>query len=254
MLSSDRLVSEQRFHDRQADDRAVRFADLSRLRLLDTDYLDHEPWIRPAFERLGEMRGKRVLDYGCGHGMASVVLARRGAIVTGFDLSGRYVEEARRRAVANEVEASFVQANAETLPFEEASFDAVWGCAILHHLDLSKAGRELCRVLKPGGNAVFCEPWGGNPVLEFGRRHLPYPGKHRTPDEKPLRAADLDPLREVFPSIEVRGVQLVGMVRRLFSRESKSGGALDRMDSALLRQFPRLENWCRYVVLTMRRG
>ena len=254
MITSDRLVSEQRFHDRQADDRAVRFADLSRLRFLDTAYLDHEPWIRPAFERLGSVEGKRVLDYGCGHGMASVVLARRGAIVTGFDLSGGYVEEARRRAAANEVEVSFVQADAETLPFEDASFDAVWGCAILHHLDLQKAGRELCRVLKPGGNAVFCEPWGGNPVLEFGRRHLPYPGKHRTPDEKPLRAADLDPLREVFPSLEVRGVQLVGMVRRLFSRESKAGGALDRIDTALLRQFPRLENWCRYVVLTMRRG
>ena len=254
MPLADRLTAEQQFHDAQAAERADRFADLSSLRFRDAAYLDHETWIRPAFDLLGDVRGKAVLDYGCGHGMASVVLARRGARVTGFDLSPGYVAEARRRALANEVTPEFRQADAENLPFADRSFDAVWGCAILHHLDLRRAGAELRRVLRPGGVAVFCEPWGGNALLEFARRYLPYPGKHRTPDERPLRPADLGPLRESFPDLTVRGFQLLGMARRLVHRESRTGGRLDRWDAALLRRWPTLEKMCRYVVLQLRAG
>ena len=79
MAAADRLRAEQLFHDAQATDRSARFADLSALRFRDADYLDHETWIRPAFDLLGDVCGRRVLDYGCGHGMAGVVLARRGA-------------------------------------------------------------------------------------------------------------------------------------------------------------------------------
>ena len=253
MPAPDRIASEQQFHDAQAAERAGRFADLGSLRFRDADYLDHETWIRPAFALLGEVRGQRVLDYGCGHGMAATVLARHGADVTGIDLSAGYVEEARRRAAANEVTAEFRQADAEHLPFRDGSFDAVWGCAILHHLDLCRAGSELHRVLRPGGVAVFCEPWGGNPVLEFARRHLPYPGKHRTPDERPLRRADLAPLRARFPDLRLRGFQLLAMARRLVGRTGPAGGFVDRADTVLLRHLPRLENWCRYVVLQLRR-
>jgi len=253
MKVTPRLLAEQLFHDRQAADRASRFAELSALQFRDADYLDHEPWIRPAIDSLGDVRGKRLLDYGCGHGMASVVLARRGARVSGIDLSQRYIDEARRRAAANDVIVDFCQADAEQLAFPDQTIDAVWGCAILHHLDLRKAGEELHRVLKPGGVAVFCEPWAGNPVLEFVRRYVPYPGKHRTPDERPLQAADLTELSELFPTLEVRGFQLVGMLRRLLRRESPAGGWLDRRDASLLRRWPALEKWCRYVVVRVTR-
>jgi SAM-dependent methyltransferase len=252
-MSATRLLAEQQFHDTQAAGRATRFADLASLRFRNADYLDHETWIRPAFTMLGDVHGKDVLDYGCGHGMASVVLARHGARVTGIDLSAGYVEEARRRAAANEVVVDFRQADAEDLPFAAGSFDAVWGCAILHHLDLRRAGAELRRVLRPGGLGVFCEPWGGNPILEFARRYVPYPGKHRTLDERPLQSADLAPLREHFPSITVKGFQLLGMARRLLRRESRTAGTLDRWDAALLRRCLWLENWCRYVVIRLER-
>src|SRR5213076_2968969 len=134
--------------------------------------------------------GRRLLDYGCGHGMASVVLARAGARVTAMDLSHGYLREAATRALANDVTLSLVQADGERLPFADGSFDRIWGNAVLHHLDLEQAGSELRRVLRPGGVAVFCEPWGGNPLLRFARRHLPYPAKERTPDEQPLRSRD----------------------------------------------------------------
>src|SRR5436305_13202453 len=122
----ERLLNELHFHDRQADERAAYFAEHSdKLVFDDSAYFDHETWIRPAFAQLGDVRGKRVLDYGCGHGMASVVLARRGAVVTGFDLSPGYVAESRRRAEFNEVAVHFQTADAHELPFEDASFDAV---------------------------------------------------------------------------------------------------------------------------------
>ena len=182
-----RLFEEQQFHDRQARHRADWYVQHPHeYRFPDDAYLDHETWIRPAFSQLGDVAGLPVLDYGCGHGMAAVVLARRGARVTAFDLSAGYVAEARRRAAANGVAVALVQADGERLPFADASFDRIWGNAILHHLDIEQAARELDRVLRPGGVVVFCEPWGGNPLLAWARRHLPYAGKERTVDEEPL--------------------------------------------------------------------
>src|SRR5437879_1215852 len=98
MSAPDRLSAEQAFHDRQAEGRACRLRRPDDLRFDDDAYLDHETWVRPAFERLGPVAGLRVLDYGCGHAMAAVVLARRGAEVTAFDLSQGYLAEARLRA------------------------------------------------------------------------------------------------------------------------------------------------------------
>src|SRR5436190_21596114 len=136
---STRLLAEREHHDRQA---AERQRSLSRADLVfdDEAFLDHETWIRSAVAAMGSLRGKAVLDYGCGHGMAAVVFARAGAGVTAFDLSPGYVAEARERAVANGVNVSCTVADGEELPFPDAAFDAVWGNAILHHLDLARAG------------------------------------------------------------------------------------------------------------------
>jgi ubiquinone/menaquinone biosynthesis C-methylase UbiE len=248
----DRLVSERLFHDSQAHARSRVLASSGSLCFNDDSYLDHETWVRPAFDRLGPLTGRSVLDFGCGHGMAAVVLARRGARVTAIDLSARYLGEAARRALANGVDLDLVQADGERLPFADASFDRVWGNAILHHLDMQTAAQELHRVLKPGGIAVFCEPWGENPLLAWARRCLPYPGKARTADEEPLRLRHLRPLREVFPSLEIEGHQLLSMVRRVLGPGRLCDG-LDWCDRRLFRRWPNLRRFCRYVVLTFRR-
>ena len=133
MSATDRLRSELAFHDRQASERAAAFAvEPGRLRFDDDAYLDHETWIRPALDRLGNLRGLRVLDYGCGHGMAAVVLARRGALVTGFDLSPGYLEEAGARAATNGVQVCLTQADGERLPFADGAFDRVWEIGRAH--------------------------------------------------------------------------------------------------------------------------
>jgi SAM-dependent methyltransferase len=245
----DRLLAEQVFHDRQARARA---ADLARrpddLSFDDEVYLDHETWIRPGMDRLGDLAGKRVLDYGCGHGMAAVVLARRGGRVTAFDLSHGYLEEAHRRAEANGVTIDIVRADGEHLPFAAGTFDRVWGNAVLHHLDVEVAARELLRVLRSGGLAVFCEPWGENRLLDWARRRLAYPGKARTPDEQPLRQRHVRLLRRVFPHVEVQGYQLLSMARRVL-RPGRLVAGLHWCDDLLLKRVPALQRFCRYVVL-----
>lgn len=252
MVTRERLADEQAFHDRQAAERQAHFADPQQLRFADDAYLDHETWIRPALERLGPVAGLPVLDHGCGHGMAAVVLARRGARVTALDLSARYLGEARRRSEANGIVVQFVQADGNRLPFADGTFARVWGNAILHHLDVAIAAREVRRVLRPDGVAVFCEPWGGNPLLGWARRYLPYRGKQRTRDETPLRREDLSILRQVFPLLRVEGFQLLSMVRRVFHPGRLVTG-LDWLDKRLLRDVPGLQHFCRYVVLTLRK-
>jgi SAM-dependent methyltransferase len=249
----DRLNSEQAIHDRQAQERSATFLRRpEQLQFQDNAYLDHETWIRPAFRKLGDVAGLQVLDFGCGHGMAAAVLARRCACVTAFDLSPGYLSEARRRAGANGLTINFVRANGERLPFADGCFDRIWGNAILHHLDLRRAGQELFRVLRPGGWAVFCEPWGENPILDWARRRLPYSGKERTPDEQPLGRRHVHLLRTIFSQVEVHGYQLLSMARRIL-RSGRLVEGLDWCDDMILSRIPRLQHFCRYVVLTLRR-
>src|SRR5512132_3102862 len=103
---------------------------------------------------LGDLRGREVLELGCGMGEITTLLARSGARVTAIDLSPARIEVARRRAELHGVH--------EALPFGDERFDAVVGKAILHHLDVTRAARELHRVLRPSGHAAFAEPLGTN--------------------------------------------------------------------------------------------
>lgn len=247
----DRVDRERHFHDEQAAARATSWSvDPQQLRFQDDEFLDHETWVRPAWNRLGPLNGRRFLDYGCGHGMAAVVAARQGAVVTAMDLSHAYLRETAERAKVNGVRVECIQADAHVLPFADASFDAIWGHAVLHHLDLHRAGRELRRVMRRGGVAVFCEPWGGNPWLEFARKYLPYPGKDRTADEQPLGRRDLAVLREIFPTLRWDGHQLVAMIGRALPLR-RGIRSLARCDGWCLSLCPPLKNLARYVVISL---
>jgi len=180
--------------------------------------------------------------------MASVVLARRGALVTSCDLSLGYVREAARRALANGVAIWPLVCNGERLPFADGAFERIWGNAILHHLDLRVAAIELRRVLAPGGIAVFCEPWAGNRLLNWARQRLFYPGKHRTADEMPLRPCDLDVLRAAFPSLHVHGYQFLSMAGRVLNAR-RVNSSLAWCDDLVLQKLPRWQRYCRYVVI-----
>lgn len=199
-----RILTERLHHDAEAAGRSATFArNPDRLRMSDAEYLDHAPWIRPAIAQLGNLPGKRILDLGCGHGMASVVFSRMGGNVTGCDLSAGYIAEAVSRAKANETVINFTVCAGELLPFSNESFNIVWGHAILHHLELPAALVEIRRVLRVGGVGLFCEPWDGNPVIRWLRRW-----RQHTPDEQAFMPKDIQCMRGMFESVQVQRYQL----------------------------------------------
>lgn len=81
------------------------------------------------------MRGRRVLDVGCGDGEFAVELAKRGAIVTGIDASAAMIDAAKRRAIQHNADINFEMAEAERLPFPAEEFDMVTAITILCFVD-----------------------------------------------------------------------------------------------------------------------
>jgi 2-polyprenyl-3-methyl-5-hydroxy-6-metoxy-1,4-benzoquinol methylase len=199
---------------------------------------------------VGDLHDRSVLEYGCGLGTLTVVLARSGARVTAIDLSPASVEVARRRAEVNGVadRIEFVIASGEALPFPDASFDVAVGKAVLHHIDPHEGARELARVLRPGGRATFSEPLGTNPLLVFARAHLPYPAKHHRGADRPLTRADLRAWRAPFAGSSIRPIQLLSMLERAvgFGHDFP---ILRRIDTSILRMVPGSWRLCRYAVL-----
>jgi len=108
--------------------------------------------------------GRRALELGCGTGVFLEKVARSGALLCGIDLSIDLLDKARDR-VAALANVRLTRGDAERMPFPDGGFDAVYGSSILHHLSLERAMREVFRVLRPGGEAVFAEPNILNPQV-----------------------------------------------------------------------------------------
>jgi len=95
---------------------------------------------------------ERVLDVAAGNGNATLAAARRGCLVTSTDYVGSLLERAAERARAERLDVTFQTADAEALPFADASFDvAVSTFGVMFTPDHAKAAAELARVVRPGG-------------------------------------------------------------------------------------------------------
>ena len=122
----------------------------------------------------------RVLDIAAGSGNAAIQAAQRGASVVASDLTPELFVAGRRRAEAAGVELEWVEADAEELPFEDASFDvALSTFGIMFAPRQSVAAAELARVVKPGGRIALCswQPTGfvGEMFATVGRFVNPPP-------------------------------------------------------------------------------
>ena len=106
---------------------------------------------------LGDVRGKDVLEVGCGAAMCSRWLAGRGAHPVAFDLSAGMLRHARAGNAATGIEVPLVQADAEHIPLRAASVDLAFTAfgAIQFVADSARLMREVARVLRPGGRWVF---------------------------------------------------------------------------------------------------
>lgn len=203
-----------------------------------------------------DLRGSTVLDYGCGNGEFSRILAGRGAHVVGIDISPKLIEYARFSASSmglNGLTPQFMVGDAHCTPFADNSFDYVVGNGALHHLDLEKAYAEIARILKPGGRAIFMEPMYYHPLLWTLRRLTP---KTHTEDEKPLAFADLRRAERWFRSCSHREHFLLAVCfapAHLLGKRIALAvlGGIDGFDQWLMRLFPPMRRFAWLAMLEM---
>jgi SAM-dependent methyltransferase len=197
------------------------------------------------YHLVGDVRGQRVLDYGCGDGPDTTLLASRGAYVEALDLSPdllqRAAERVRLDGFADLV--MFHCGSAHEVPLPDNSVDLVVGHAILHHLDLAEASREVYRVLKPGGRALFLEPVRDSKLLRAIRPLVPYRQPDVSPFERPLLLAEIDAFSRKFLTARRREFMLPFVaLSRILRAPLAWQNRLRAIDGRLLAGFP----WLRY--------
>jgi ubiquinone/menaquinone biosynthesis C-methylase UbiE len=123
-------------------------------------------WHIPEVVHFEQWHAMDVLEVGCGLGTDAAKFARGGARYTGVDLTERSIKLARQRFGQEGLAGHFQIADAEQLPFPDASFDLVYSHGVLHHTpDIEAAIGEIRRVLRPGGRAM---------VMLYHRRSFNY--------------------------------------------------------------------------------
>ena len=209
----------------------------------------------------GDLHGRSILDAGCGQGDLTIHLLEQGASVTALDVSPGMIDVVRRRAERLPGHAgtlATVAAPLEDSGLPDEEFDLVLGKFILHHVDVDEGARELRRLLRPGGRAIFIENSGDNPLLTFardrlaGRWGIPRLG---TEDEHPLTAHDIDRLRGVFPRVTAHYPVFEFLV--LFDRQvlrfrfASASRVFRRLDNAVHRLAPRLRRFSYRVIVEL---
>jgi SAM-dependent methyltransferase len=141
-----------------------------------------------AFDRLsGLLPGARVVDLGCGSGVFTELLRRRGYSAVGVDISPKLVTLGRARYPGLEL----LEGDAENLPFPSGSLDGVLLSGLVHHFpDPRRLAAEVNRILKPGGRFVAFDPNRMNPFMYLYRdRSSPfYSSIGVTDNERPILA------------------------------------------------------------------
>jgi SAM-dependent methyltransferase len=156
--------------------------------------------------------GTNVLDVACGTGNLAIPLARRGAVVTGVDIAPNLIAQARERATAEGLTATFDEGDAEQLPYADGSFDLVvsmFGAMFAPRPEV--VASELARVLKSGGRLAMAN-WNpasfSGQMFKVGGRHVPPPPGIAPPvlwgDEGAVRAR----LAPYFSEIDTQIVPL----------------------------------------------
>ena len=231
------------------------------------------PEMRYITSRLGPLKGKTLLDIGCGLGEASVYFAMKGAKVTAMDISHFMTDTAVALAKANNVTIKTHQSSIEhfKLPKHEL-FDVIYVGNLFHHVDIDKALERIGAYLKPNGVLVSWEPVDYNPIINVYRRIAT---EVRSKDERPIRFSDLDKFKKKFKQVETKWFWLttlsIFVIMALVQRRNpnkerywksvvKEGDQwawlyrpLEKFDRILLRIFPVMQPLCWNVVLVCKK-
>jgi ubiquinone/menaquinone biosynthesis C-methylase UbiE len=194
-MRDSRIQNEKEFHDKLFEDDEYQRTATRKYYSICKNVRDK--YIEAVFNK---SKGKSLLEYGCGTGSFSRLWSENGAIVTGIDISPEGIQKAEDISKNAGFDAEYYVMNAEKTEFQEDRFDIIVGMGIIHHLDLKQCYKELQRILKEGGQAIFIEPLGHNPIINLYRSLTP---RMRTEDEHPLMVKDIKLIEEYFQRVEV---------------------------------------------------
>lgn len=153
-----------------------------------------------------DVRGKKVLEIGCGNGAYSKQLLSLGATyVLGVDVSRKRIAEAQTQEIVGQLEFSVADASEPV----DGVFDIIVGHAVLHHLDYKDVLLRLYQHnLNSNGMMLFWEPLGANALLKayhaFGK-------SLHTPDERPFYRRDLRWLKQNFSNFKMLPVNYLSL-------------------------------------------
>jgi 2-polyprenyl-3-methyl-5-hydroxy-6-metoxy-1,4-benzoquinol methylase len=189
-------------------------------------YRSHRRWRlftkELIFEVLGDVQGKKVLDFGCGEGHLATQLGRLGARVTGIDISPELIELAQRRAEMDGVQQDVkfkVWDILESDPDGE-QFDFVVCTDSLHHVDLPSVLQRLYECLKPGGKLIAKEPVCFSPWFQALRDGLPIK-RLASPGDRQLNLEDILYIRRTFLNSRITYFNFFGRFSRFFRNANK---------------------------------
>lgn len=220
-------------------------------------------WIFPRemlFRKLQDVRGKKILDMGCGDGELGTRLAKLGAYVTGVDISPTRIRKAEMRAALDGVQdrAHFLVGNVLESPLPQCQFDIVVCSGLLHHVNLNRAVSLLRASLKPGGVAVVIEPIRLSRFLRKLRKLIPVT-VYASGSEEPLNGEDLNLLLKSFDNARATYYEIFSRLQVFLPNRNKIDrghgwtkavlvmlGSLDRL---LLALFPPLSALAGEVVI-----
>lgn len=242
-----RLKSEERYHDKKylhKDNEPLHYA------YNPTYYI----FIK-MLDMIYDIKGKEILECGCGDGWITAELASLGAKVHAFDISAESVNNTIQLLRKHNLQDNCIVAkkSAEEIDYSEEKFDIVIGFAVLHHLNLDKSIPHIHRVLKPKGLALFAEPLSGNPIINIYRKLTP---KYRTPDEEPI---NLDKFTQYiskfkrFSHEEFFLLSLLPLFLSNFNFYKPKTETLKRymlLDTYLFCKLPFLRKWAWYSILS----
>jgi len=199
------------------------------------------------------VRGKVVLDLGCGDGWFSIILAKRGAQVTGIDISEVAISVAKRRAQINNVESStdFKVMSFHDLDFPDNYFDKIIGLSTLHHSGHKEVLRDqLYRILKPGGQVIFNEPFGNCEFLEKARLFIPVDVQEedKTHWNEQIKYQDIEVFKEKF-NVSYKEFQFFSRLDRII-KSPKICKVIGEIDLFLLEKIKFLRPLARDIVIS----
>lgn len=197
MSAVDRRAREEHFHDQWAKSAIDNLPDPVHVNEALTS-----PELRWIHTTLGDVRGCRVLDLGCGLGEASVYFALRGADVTAVDLSGEMLNTTQELAATRNVKLRTHHAASESLGLgTNEKFDIIYVGNLFHHVDIAATLDVLLPHLHDHGKLVSWDPVAYNPLINVYRRMAT---SVRTADEHPLRIRDVRMIRDRFQHTQTK--------------------------------------------------